>query len=304
MKTMDEERWIAIVAAEARGAWIGRDDAEFRLRYEAAHSYEADEEAAFWADLGRLGERRDDVLEMSDEVMAQRILSRTDDAGATRPPAWSIGKRATVRRTVATLLAAVAIAATLLGLAAELMRRGAPSPVPRVEEDAAASPPARKPLSSAVPELVPPPEPAASLREATRHQPAKVESHSERGPEALLNDAQTWVAAGQTDEAMAAYRILIVRYPHSAEARASLVSLGRLSLARNEAAAALAEFDRYLVGGGGSLEVEARYGRIRALQKLSRDDDERAAIVDFLERHGDSVHAAPLRARLSNLKSN
>ncbi|WP_394834736.1 hypothetical protein LVJ94_50400 [Pendulispora rubella] len=302
MRTMDEERWISIVAAEARGVRIGPDDAEFRRSYEAANVPEVAEEAAFWADLGRLGSARE-ASEMSDEAMAQRILSMNEH---TRPsPRWS---RATVRRAVATLLAAVAIAATLVVLAAEMMHRRERMQVPQVEDAATATPPppARKPMSSAAPELVPEPapEPAASHREGTRHQPAKAEAHSERSAEALLNDAQMLVAAGRTDEAMVAYRVLIERYPQSVEARASRVTLGRLSLARNEAAAALGEFDRYLEGGGGSLEAEARYGRIRALQKLSRDDDERAAIMEFLARHGDSVHAEPLRARLENIKSN
>ncbi|WP_394845323.1 hypothetical protein LZC95_50875 [Pendulispora brunnea] len=309
MRTIDEERWIAIVAAEARGERIGRHDAEFRRGYEAARAPDA-EEAAFWADLGRLGAACAGTAEMTDAAMAQRILAMNDEV---RPvPRWS---RATVRRTVATLLAAVAIAATLVVLAAEMMHRREATPMPPVENAAPvahppSAPPARKPMSSAAPELVPEPvpellpPPAASHREAMRLQPAKPELHSERSAEALLSDAQMFVAAGRTDEAMAAYRILIERYPHSVEARASRVSLGRLSLAHNEAAAALAEFDRYLDGGGGPLEAEARYGRIRALQSLSREADERAAIVDFLARHADSVHAAPLRARLSALTPN
>ena len=57
-------------------------------------------------------------------------------------------------------------------------------------------------------------------------------------------------------------------------------------------------FDAYLRSGGGLVQ-EARYGRIRALRKLGRASEERAAIARFIADYPKSVQAASLRARLS-----
>ncbi|WP_233560988.1 tetratricopeptide repeat protein, partial [Sorangium cellulosum] len=119
--------------------------------------------------------------------------------------------------------------------------------------------------------------------------------------EALLLRAQSRLAQGKSAEASAAYRDLLAQHPSSPEARAALVSLGQLALHQGKTAAALGHFERYLAGGGGSLAAEARVGRIQCLRRLGRTADERAAIADFLARHGASVHAPRLRARLSEL---
>jgi hypothetical protein len=81
------------------------------------------------------------------------------------------------------------------------------------------------------------------------------------------------------------------------EAREALVSLGQLELADGAYAAALADFDRYLAQAG-SLALEARYGRIRALDGLGRDADTREAAAAFLRDFGDTPQADAVRARL------
>ena len=82
--------------------------------------------------------------------------------------------------------------------------------------------------------------------------------------------------------------------PRSAEARASLVSLGELQLSQlAEPAAALRSFDAYLAAGG-ALAQEARYGRIRALRRLGRADAAREATAAFLRDYPGSAQARTL----------
>ncbi len=114
----------------------------------------------------------------------------------------------------------------------------------------------------------------------------------------LLARAREHRAAARYAEAAATYRRLLSLYPRSDQARAALVSVAELELSQlGNAEAALASFDAYLRGGG-ALAQEARYGRIRALRKLGRVGDERAAIEAFLRDYPRSVQATALRARL------
>jgi hypothetical protein len=114
----------------------------------------------------------------------------------------------------------------------------------------------------------------------------------------LLAEARQHRQNGRFSEARTTYQELLRRYPGSAEARASLVSLGELQLSQlNDARGALTSFDTYLRGGG-ALAQEARFGRIRALRSLGRHDEERAAIRSYLADYPRSVQAAALRARL------
>jgi hypothetical protein len=121
-----------------------------------------------------------------------------------------------------------------------------------------------------------------------------------RAPSAdeLLRQARKLRAAGRYDEAAGLYERIVKENPSSPAARSALVSLGDLDLGpRGDAAAALAAFDRYLEMGG-SLETEAQLGRIRALRKLGRAGEERAAIEKFLLAHPDHIEAPALRQRL------
>jgi hypothetical protein len=131
--------------------------------------------------------------------------------------------------------------------------------------------------------------------------PAEVTPARPAAPSAdeLLSRAREQRAQGRYADAASSYRRLIGLYPKSDQARASLVSLGELELSQlGNASAALAFFDGYLKTGG-VLSQEARYGRIRALRKLGRIDEERAGIVAFLSDYPESVQAASLRARLA-----
>ncbi|WP_437895860.1 tetratricopeptide repeat protein [Sorangium sp. So ce124] len=142
---------------------------------------------------------------------------------------------------------------------------------------------------------------AVGARDRAQPPPRPRAEEPATGPQALLLRAQAQLGQGKSAEANAAYRALLAQYPGSPEARAALVSLGQIALHQGKAAEALGYFDRYLAGAGGPLAAEARVGRVQCLRRLGRAADERAAIADFLARHGESVHAPRLRARLSEL---
>ncbi|WP_437926343.1 tetratricopeptide repeat protein [Sorangium sp. So ce291] len=144
---------------------------------------------------------------------------------------------------------------------------------------------------------------AAGGVEARERAPQPPRQGAEEGSmsaEALLVRAQSRLGQGKSAEASAAYRALLAQHPSSPEARAALVSLGQIALQQGKAAEALGYFERYLAGAG-PLAAEARVGRVQCLRRLGRTADERAAIADFLSRHGESVHAPRLRARLAEL---
>jgi hypothetical protein len=114
----------------------------------------------------------------------------------------------------------------------------------------------------------------------------------------LLERARELRAAGRYTGAGAAYQRLLREHAGSAEARVALVSLGELQLSQlGDAAGALRSFDGYLRAGG-PLQQEASYGRIRALRRLGRLSEARAAAGAFLRTYPQSVQAAALKKDL------
>lgn len=152
------------------------------------------------------------------------------------------------------------------------------------------------------------PEPIETKRGASsRRQPATSsteEPSTEISPPSLLQKARRFRLEGRHQEAAAAYRELQQRHPASAEARASLVSLGQLQLSHLGApSAALRSFNGYLARRGGALDREALHGRISALRALGRSNDERQAIEGYLQRFPSGVRARSLRLRLDALQA-
>ncbi len=124
---------------------------------------------------------------------------------------------------------------------------------------------------------------------------------SPKSAHGMLERAQQLVSSGDRAGAIAAYERLVERFAHTAEAKAARVSLGRLELGRGRARKALAHFDAYLASSAGTLVEEARYGRIRALRRLGRTQQELRSIEAFLADHAQSLYAARLRARAEEL---
>jgi len=159
---------------------------------------------------------------------------------------------------------------------------------------AVAAPTDPSPQTPAESIVVPEPEPAP--------EPVAVEAPRKTVPTAaaLLERARTQMRAGQRSRTAQTYRELVQTHPRSPEAHAIRVALGDLELELGHARAALRSYDRYLADGGGALDREARFGRIRAFARLDDRGGERAAIEAFLARHG-GAEARKLRARLQQL---
>jgi TolA-binding protein len=175
----------------------------------------------------------------------------------------------------------------------------APAPPPSVvaspPPSVVASPPAAsKPVLAAtaaqrdVPYPLPPPPATAAPDEA-----------GGAGAEfALANTARR---KGDHGRAILLYRDLLRDYPDAPEASPARVALARLLLDDGDAEGALRSFDAYLSGGDGALREEAMVGRARALGRLGRDGEERAAWSALLLSYPQSIHAERARARLEEL---
>lgn len=168
-------------------------------------------------------------------------------------------------------------AVLLVGQSARLGERFEPAGVRQATSDAAIATPQRPSA----------PTPSSSAK-----------SHSAAE---LLEEARQLRGAGRYSQAARLYRRLVQQHPESAEARASLVSLGQLELGQlGQPEAALRSFRAYLVGSG-QLRQEAEHGAIQALQRLGRKDEERRAIEAFLARYPKSTQAGALAQRLKQL---
>jgi TolA-binding protein len=160
---------------------------------------------------------------------------------------------------------------------------------------------------------VAPEEPVAPRRTArrpTHRAPATTKPAPDAGsapPEPSARDlllrAQRKRAARDFGGAARIYRKLIQKFPGSAEAQASLVSLGIIQLGplRNPTGA-LRLFDRYLrLSRRGALAQEATLGRARALRALGRRQEEVQTLREFLRRYPRALQAPQVKQRLGHL---
>jgi ferric-dicitrate binding protein FerR (iron transport regulator)/tetratricopeptide (TPR) repeat protein len=114
-------------------------------------------------------------------------------------------------------------------------------------------------------------------------------------PDRLLAKAQSLRAQGQYESCAQLYRRLRSEFPGSEEAKVSMISLGELELLRTKnPVAALDAFNAYLRLGG-SLDREARFGKIRALRALGRRAEADAETARFMRDYPSSIQAATLR---------
>jgi ferric-dicitrate binding protein FerR (iron transport regulator) len=134
--------------------------------------------------------------------------------------------------------------------------------------------------------------PAATERPApVRHAAAHV------SPDQLLAKAQTLRARGEYQACAQLYRRLWSEFPGSEAAKVSMISLGELQLVRTRnPASALDAFNAYLRLGG-PLEREARFGKIRALRMLERDEEADAETARFLRDYPTGIQATTLRRK-------
>jgi len=118
-------------------------------------------------------------------------------------------------------------------------------------------------------------------------------------PARLFSQANGARRRGELDRSLGIYQELQARFPGSPEAMLSHVMVGRLQLGRGANTLALAEFGRYLKAEpGGALAQEALEGKARALQRLGRVAEQRAAYQELLRRYPTSIYARTARERL------
>lgn len=120
---------------------------------------------------------------------------------------------------------------------------------------------------------------------------------------ALLSQARAARKAGRFADAAALYESLLEHHPETPEARPVRVQLGDLRLSKlGDPAGALEAYRGYLASGGVQpLAPEARYGVVRSLRKLDRENEERTAIESFLRAHPADWRGEELRRRLDEL---
>jgi TolA-binding protein len=241
-----------------------------------------------------VGQDFDAVLETSsgDELIAARIAR-----GPARREVGSgglAGRRA--RRLSSVAIAALGVVAGA-GLAAAAiggwtLRTANVAPPATVQTPA----PARAPATA---------QPAAPETSAAPDTPA-IEQRDEApvgqaAPSAaeLFANANASRSEGQARRALSLYGELQRRYPASAEAEVSHVSLGRVMLDLGQTSGALTQFDRYLSRKpGGPLAQEALFGKASALARLGRLDDERRTWETLLARFPKSIYRDRANERL------
>ncbi len=194
----------------------------------------------------------------------------------------------------------ILVAAALLvgaAAAARLVRTAPPAPSTTAAQAPEPTPAAAVVAPAPAPE--PEPEPASSV--APPGKPAPSAAPATPSAAELFARANAARRAKRDAEAVRLYRELQQRYPESREAQASRVTLGQLLLDRTDAKEALGEFDGYLSKSGGPVSEEALVGRARALDKLGKRAEARAAWQELLKRYPNSVHATEARTRLGAL---
>jgi TolA-binding protein len=117
----------------------------------------------------------------------------------------------------------------------------------------------------------------------------------------LLVQANTKRRAGDLQAAVPHYRRLQERFPGTAEAAVSYVSLGQILNKQGDVKGALVSYEAYLARvPAGALIEEALHGRALALGGLGREreNDEQKAWRELLGRFPKSVYASHARSRL------
>jgi len=117
----------------------------------------------------------------------------------------------------------------------------------------------------------------------------------------LFADANRARANGETARAVTLYRQLQARFPRSAEAELSQLTLATLLLHVGDARGALAGFDGYLARGARALQAEALVGRALSQRALGQREHEIAAWQTVAERLPGTSYARRAQERLSAL---
>lgn len=205
----------------------------------------------------------------------------------------------------------LAAAATLLVAAAAMAYLGrSQQPAPPPEPPRVGDEPSGLTVSTPAPSVNPPPGAAGDMPTFDVSSLPTAPSASARAPARTVEAVTAAELFAQANEARrkrdvagarALYLELQARYPRSAEASTSYVTLGRLELDHGRSSAALAQYDRYLASGSTELREDALAGRASALESLGRGEEEKRAWQALLAAYPTSLFAPHARQRLSAL---
>lgn len=310
MSFEEQDRWMSLAAARARGEALSTQDAIFVEAYETANP-DAANERTLWASFGG---------------MVAMASSTATTAAATK------GTSAVAKAAVTSYHKAI-VAKWVLGIGLALVGAGGAAfvatqdaePEEQVEPEirpavapvatttapiTAMAPTAEKGLTPLA-EVAEPPQPEAVPTRSERDAPAlpsrPTDTDSRRAGSAappsadeMLEAAQTVLAKGSRGAAISSYQSLIDTHPNSAAGTAAHLTLAELVRADGDHVRALELYDGYLELGG-KLRAQAQRGRISSLRTLGRDDAERRAIESYLAEDDASRVAEALRKRLEEL---
>jgi hypothetical protein len=263
--------------------------------------------AAFDADVAVDGDDEALLARAVDRAMASTVVSASQPVPSLR------GRRPPVRVLRYAVPLAAAFIASLAMAAGYMVYRSPPSspdlphPALHVAPTAPAAAPtlAPAPVGDGAPTISVDDLPNVAARAAASTAAREVAPSPAQAPAAtaaeLFRDANAARRAGEITKSVELYRSLVAHHAETPEAHAARVSLGRLLLDKQgDASGALAQFDAYLKSGlsDRALAEEARLGRALVFQRQGRQEEERRAWQELLDRHSDSLHAGRARERL------
>jgi ferric-dicitrate binding protein FerR (iron transport regulator) len=127
--------------------------------------------------------------------------------------------------------------------------------------------------------------------------------HADSSLKQLTKQIRALRRAKQWQNAALTYRQLIARYPNTNQGRAAVVALGDIQLTMlNRPRDALASYELYLDSGIKTLELEALYGKARALRMLGRTADEKRVLSRMTHQYAGTPQSRSAAARLRQLR--
>ena len=280
------------LSARARRQPLSADDARA-----LAESLEASPDARLWHRLGTAFDTEDSVLP-GDHDAAERILGRLLGELPVKKP--RARRRLGVLLVAAALLVASVAAATVVGI-----RSREKAAQPSHGDKAALRGPALVPKEPGGAPRTPPEPEAPTIDQpplAAPAPPGSSDSTQDPAPESaagLLSAAGRARRAGYAGQAITLLQSLQSRFPNSAEARASDITLGMLLLKSGSASAARQHFERYLQRSPqGALAADALWGRAQALSAQGNSAEARATLTTLLDHYPSSAYASAARAKL------
>jgi TolA-binding protein len=278
--------------AARRGELPGAEEQDLERLFDEAPDERIWHQAGLGFDAQEASAPRDEAVE---QQLLQRLL-------AEQPSALPRPRR--VRPVVLLVAAAVLVAsaaAALAGIRQLRLARTPPTENPRAQS---AAPSTALPRAEPAPASKPEPK-APATPELETGRPERPATKGEERPETaaeLLSSAGQARRKGEAARAITLLEALQSRFPGSAEAQASDITLGMLRLQLGAASASLKDFDRYLGRSpNGDRAADALWGRSKALLALKRSGEAETSLRQLLARYPHSPFASAARAELTRL---